>query len=301
VLITVKKMPSLPPIRRGGHFDIAGASILLVTLTAYAGAMTLSARTDSFSPLNLFLFLTAGLGLFGFILVERKKKEPMLDPSLFKNTIFSMNLIMGFAAFVTLAAGFVLPFYLEISKGLPPAQAGLLMTAQPIAMGLVAPLAGALSDKLGARGISTAGLLIGATGCAAVSTLGTTSSPLEFVLYTGLVGVGVGVFQSPNNSAIMGAAPRERLGAASGLLALSRTLGHTTGFPLMGAVFAAFAFAGATLPSETPAAVTALSPTAAVTGIRATFSIAALLMLFNAFLAVSAWKMSRRVTLRAES
>ena len=108
------------------------------------------------------------------------------------------------------------------------------MMAVPLIMGSISPVAGTLSDRYGPRGISLCGLLILAGGCLSISTLDAQTTAWGYVLRLVPFGLGLGVFQSPNNSAIMGAVPRERLGVASGLLALSRTLGHTSGLPLVG-------------------------------------------------------------------
>ena len=102
-----------------------------------------------------------------------------------------------------------------------------------------------------------------------------------------LIGIGFGIFQTPNNSAVMGSAPREHLGVASGLLALSRNLGQSIGLPFFGAVFSAFALAGGGL-KETTGIVTA-SPEALVQGIHGAFRLAALLVLIPVILAAWSW------------
>jgi len=153
----------------------------------------------------------------------------------------------------------------------------------PIAMGLVAPWAGSLSDRFGSRGISLVGLLIIVGGCLALSTLSTHTTPLGFVLRMVPFGIGVGLFQSPNNSAIMGAAPRQRLGIASGLLSLSRTLGQTTGLPLIGAIFTAQVLALGRLPAGVD--VTRAAAEVLVGGVTGTYRIAAFFILASTLLA----------------
>ena len=292
LLAAFRKLPKPAPPRLGQQFDLGGATLLLIALAAYAAAMTRGTKAGFFTAQSLTLLGFALVGLTAFLVQERRAADPMLDLALFRNGFFSLNLLMGFSTFITLSAGFVLPFFLEIAKGLSPAQVGLLMTAQPIAMGLVAPLAGSLSDRLGSRGITTVGLLVGTVGCASVASLNVDDSIVSFVLATALTGVGIGLFQSPNNSAIMGEAPRDRLGAASGLLALSRTLGHTTGMPLMGAIFisaAVYGNAGSTLTG-----VTELSPSAAALGNRTAYLAAAVIMFLNTLVAAGVRHRYRR-------
>jgi MFS family permease len=98
-------------------------------------------------------------------------------------------------------------------------------------------ISGSLSDRFGTRGLSILGLFIIAFGCLCVSTLNSEVGIAGYLVRLAPLGVGLGTFQSPNNSAIMGAAPPDRLGVASGLLSLTRTLGQTAGMPLMGAIF----------------------------------------------------------------
>jgi MFS family permease len=102
----------------------------------------------------------------------------------------------------------------------------------------VSPISGALSDRFGTRSISVIGLVALLIGYSAVSTLGLHTTLLGYLLRFLPLGIGMGLFQSPNNSAIMGAAPRERLGVASGLLSITRTLGQTVGVAALAAVWA---------------------------------------------------------------
>jgi MFS family permease len=131
-----------------------------------------------------------------------------------------------------------MPFYLENVLGYDPRSVGLLLAIVPIALGVTAPISGSLSDRIGTRPITVIGLLVLLVGYYAVSTLGIQTNALGYILRFLPIGIGMGVFQSPNNSTIMGAAPRARLGVASGLLSITRTLGQTSGIALMGALWA---------------------------------------------------------------
>jgi MFS family permease len=169
----------------------------------------------------------------------------------------------------------------------------MLMMVHPIAMGSIAPIAGTLSDRFGSRGISLIGLIVIVSGALALSTVREGMTPISFAVRIVLFGIGMGLFSSPNNSAIMGAVPRERLGVTSGLLSLSRTLGNTTGLPLIGAIFATQALSHANLPAGTD--VTTAGPAALVAGIQGTYQIAAILILTSTGIAVVAlWLDQRR-------
>jgi MFS family permease len=143
------------------------------------------------------------------------------------------------------------PVCLELVLGYSTEKAGLFMMVGPVSMGMISPWAGTLSDRHGSRLIALLGLLVLAGGCLAVSTLHAGVSGLGYILRIAPIGIGMGLFQAPNNSAIMERAPRNRLGVASGLLGLSRAMGTSTGLPLMGALFTAQVFVLSGLPSGT--------------------------------------------------
>ena len=132
-----------------------------------------------------------------------------------------------------------MPFYLELVMMQPVARVGLLIAVVPLVLAILGPLSGSLSDRFGTRPVSIVGLILLVIGYLTASTVtATIAIPLGYILRMLPIGLGMGVFQSPNNSAIMGAAPRTRLGIASSMLSLTRTLGQTAGIAVMGAFFA---------------------------------------------------------------
>ena len=193
----------------------------------------------------------------------------MIDLGLFRNPLFSINLATGFLAFISSAGTILLmPYYLEDVRRYDPLIAGLLLAVVPASVALVAPWAGSLSDRFGTRPLAAIGLGVLVLGYAAASTLHVDTGILGYILRFIPIGLGIGCFQSPNNSAIMGAVPRERLGVASGLLSLTRTLGQTVGIATVAALWATRVAAHAShaaVPEATgaPAAfqVTALNET----------------------------------------
>jgi len=299
LFIVTRHVPLLHPVRHDQRFDLAGAGIMLVTLTCYALAMTLGQQIGfGKAEVQVFLLVTVA-GISAFILVEKRVTQPMIEPALFHNILFTLNLLMGFLVFISIAGVIIFPFFLQLVKGYKTAQMGLLMMTVPISMGLVAPIAGTMSDRFGSRGISLIGLMVVAGGCLAISTLDKEVGAVGYILRMVPLGMGLGIFQSPNNSAIMGAVPRERLGVASGLLALSRTLGQSTGVPLMGALFITLVFrSGHLAPGGT---LNDAPAEALVAGVTGTYRIAALIILASTILAgVALWIEKRRKT-RAHS
>ncbi|RPH87867.1 MAG: MFS transporter, partial [Desulfobacteraceae bacterium] len=240
----------------------------------------------------LWLLSGAGLGLGLFMAVERKSSEPMLNPRLFKNPLFSINLLMGWLVFIVLGGTFTLPFYLELVKGYPTEKVGLLMMVVPLSMGLFSIIAGTLSDRFGPRGITLAGLLLLVLGCLSIGSLKVETTVWGYILRLLPFGLGLGLFQAPNNSAVMGAAPREHLGVASGLLALSRTMGHTTGIPLAGVLFTTGMMASDRVRSA--ADLSQAPPQDLVNGLAATFHTTALMIAVASVLAALAFWLDRR-------
>jgi EmrB/QacA subfamily drug resistance transporter len=276
----------------GQRFDVAGAVIILVTLLCLALGLTFGPESGWDHPAILALLMVAAGGLVTFVAVESRLEQPMVDLRLFRDLLFSISLLTALMVFVVLAGMFVLPFYLELVKGYEPRQTGLFLTVIPAALGLTAPVAGSLSDRYGSRGISLIGLVVVVLGCLSASTLTRDTSTPGYIIRLLPLGVGVGMFQSPNNSAVMGTAPRERLGVASGLLALSRTLGQSTGIPLMGAIFASRVIAVSSLGASSD--VTDAPPWAIVEGIELSFLVSAVLVVMGVVLALAAFSLEQR-------
>jgi MFS family permease len=235
--------------------------------------MTLGQESGFGSPLVLVLMGAALSGLIAFMLVERRIAQPMIDFSLFRNFLFDLNLAMGLLVSTVLSGLFILPYYLELVRHYPTFVVGVLMMVDPLGMAVMAPISGALSDRFGSRITSILGLSVVCLGCFTLSLLNVGTDQVGFILHMMPIGIGMGLFMSPNNSAIMGAVPRERLGITSGLLTLTRLLGNSTGLPLMGALFSGYALAAANLPTGTD--VTSAAPAAVVAGTQSAFHAAA--------------------------
>ena len=219
-------------------FDWQGAGFFMVGLTSLLLALNQGHDWGWTSPAILFLFVISAVFLFYFIRLEGRTPSPMLDLTLFRSRSFSATTTAAILNYICVySVIFLMPFYLINGRGLTPSQAGLFLTAQPIVMAIVAPISGNLSDRIGSRipGISGMGVLAG--GLFMMSRLGSTSSALMIILALSLCGLGIGVFISPNNSALLGSAPKNRQGIAAGLLATARNVGMVLGVGLSGAIF----------------------------------------------------------------
>jgi len=177
--------------------------------------------------------------LAAFFRREIRADHPLIGLSIFKYREFTIAISVMFMSFTCTASWLVLiPFYLEGVQGLMPDQVGLVLMTIPVCTALVAPLSGRISDAIGYRFLTTFGLLTIVTGMFWISTLDQNADRIDVVLRLIVVGVGAGMFQSPNSSAMMSGVPRQVLGVASGLLGLGRNLAITGGVAVSTAVFA---------------------------------------------------------------
>jgi EmrB/QacA subfamily drug resistance transporter len=287
--LALRYVPDLRPTGRQ-TFDFIGAVTLFVSLLALLLALTIGQQTGFGDGRILALFATWLLCLAFFIWWELRQPQPMIDLRLFRNRLFSLSLLTGALVFVAIAGTtLLLPFYLQNMRGYGTQQVGLMMALLPIFLGVTSPLAGAASDRYGTRRIASLGLLVVLLGYWVMSGFDLTTTLLGFALGVMPIGIGFGIFQSPNNSAIMGATPREQLGVASGLLGLSRTLGQTAGIALFGALWATrvSAYAGEPLPGG----ATTASVTAQIAALNDTFL--ATLLLMGVALLLSMWGVAR--------
>jgi EmrB/QacA subfamily drug resistance transporter len=236
VYLLRRYIPHLVPTCANERFDFLGAIILFITLSCYATGITM-AQEGSGGALPPYLLGVALVGVVIFIIYEWRTHQPLVDLRILRNVVLSINLLMTFLVFIVRSSVLVLPFFLEYVQDYTAAESGVMLMTIPVTMFLIAPWAGYLSDILGTRVLSLVGLMLIVMGCATISSVYEGITPLDYVLRLIPFGIGAGLFQSPNNSAIMGAVPRDRLGIGSGFLSLSRSLGQTSGLLFAGWVF----------------------------------------------------------------
>jgi len=224
------------------RFDLRGAFAFMVGLTVLLFGLNQGHALGWASPLILAALIGAPLILAAFVQIERATSSPMLDLSLFRSQVFAGAVLSAVLNYICIyVITFLMPFYLIQGLGLGPSQTGVVLTAMPIVMAIVAPLSGTLSDRIGASWPTIIGMGLVAIGMFLLSGLGPQTSLPGIALRLAVVGLGTGIFISPNTSALMGAAPRNRQGIASGILATARNLGMVLGVGLAGAIYTTYA------------------------------------------------------------
>jgi len=223
-------------LARGARFDRAGAILFGLAVAGLVGAVEVAPASP---PAALGLAALAAAAAAFLWWAERRASSPLLDGALLRDRVFAFSLMAGLLSYAAMfTQAFLTPFWLTRVKGLDARGLGLMLTAVPLALSVVSPLAGWLSDRVGPRLPCLAGAAVLATGLASLAFAGPGDSLGSVALRLASLGAGMGLFQPPNNSAVMGSLPRERLGTGGGMLATARNLGMVAGVSLAGALFA---------------------------------------------------------------
>jgi EmrB/QacA subfamily drug resistance transporter len=227
-------LPDLPGA--AGRIDVPGAFAVLGALSTFLFAVNRT-QQDGFDSTACALLAAAVLFLAAFVAIERRTPQPLLDLKLLRSVPLRFGCLAAVLNFMAqYVVVFVTPFFLARVLHEEPGRVGLVMTAFPITVLAVAPLAGALSDRVGTVALAAGGSSVCALACLLFAARPGNGGILPLILGLMLFGLGTGAFQSPNNSAVMGAAPREHLGVVSSLLGTSRSVGMVLGVAAAGAV-----------------------------------------------------------------
>lgn len=238
---------ALPDNVRGQHrFDYLAASY---NAGAF-GALVLLAGEGAHgaAPQHWLALLAVALLCFGLLLRrQRHHAAPLLPVDLFRNPMFSLSALTAVCTFAVQGAAFVaLPFYFE-ALGRSPIATGFLITPWPAMVALMGPVAGRLSERFASGALGGAGLLMMCGGVVTLIALPAAATDMDIAWRMALCGIGFGLFQAPNMKAIMGSAPLERAGSASGIVATARLTGQAAG---AATVAGCFMLAGADGPRD---------------------------------------------------
>lgn len=231
-IMAIRYVPDTPP-PGGQRFDYTGAGLFLASLLSILLALSFS-QERGFEPWIIALLIFGVAAIVAFVAVERRVDQPMVDLALFSNVDFTIGLLTGFLSFMAIRGVTVTaPFMLADTIGLPIREVGFVLAASPITLGFVAPLAGRAADRFGPRPVTVIGLAVLFLSYLPLQLIGSETTSVQFALILAPIGIGMGIFQSPNNSAIMGSVPPQHLGVAGGMIGLNRLMGQLIGFAIL--------------------------------------------------------------------
>ncbi|HEY7714529.1 MAG TPA: MFS transporter [Candidatus Binatia bacterium] len=218
--------------------DLPGAFLLLLTNGLFIYAIDQLPRVGWRHPVFLSTLAFSLVSLIFLLRIETRAKTPILTLSMFHDRLFSAGISSLFLVAGTLSAiNFLLPFYLQYLLGYSPSQVGWIIVADSLVIMIMAPIAGALSDRLGSRLLCTIGCAIVALAQFFLASLDIHASLLRIMVPLVIWGVGWALFNAPNQSSILGAVSPEKIGAGAGMIATTARAGGAMGVALSATLF----------------------------------------------------------------
>ena len=231
-----------PAEERPKGLDVPGAFLLFGILGTLTLGINRGRDLGWESSIILLLFAACAFCLVAFIVVERRSESPVVDLGLFKGRGFSAGVgaailqFMGMSAVISLG-----PFFLIDARGFSTVATGLMIMPMPLAMLLISPVSGMVSDRVGSRLLTTFGLLLVTGALLSMATLDGSAQPIDFMWRMLILGIGTAIFSSPNTAVIMSAVPPNRLGTASAAQTTARTIGNAIGYAIAFALYSGVA------------------------------------------------------------
>jgi DHA2 family multidrug resistance protein-like MFS transporter len=230
LVMAARTLPATP--RAAARLDLQSVALNALTFGLVIAGVNRVGEGGSLSPALIEIAVGAAIGV---ALVKRQLKlpTPLLPVDLLRRPVFALSLATSISSFGAQALAIVsLPFFFENRLGLSATASGLLLTPWPVATALIAPIAGRLADRFIPGLLGSIGLLVMCGGLVLTALAVGHSDPASLAWRLALCGLGFGFFQSPNNRVIIGSAPRERSGGASGLQSSGRLIGQSFGTAL---------------------------------------------------------------------
>ncbi|BDZ66739.1 MFS transporter [Methanobacterium ferruginis] len=222
-----------------GSLDLVGVTMFFIAQSTLIFALNKGLDYGWTSAIILGSFICSIIFWVLFVLQESRAGEPLINLNYLKMREIALassaNILsnMPFAGAVVL-----LPFYFEVVKGMSTSHSGLMLTLMPIAIFIVGPLAGTISDKIAPNRVTLMGAVIGVIGCVVLSTFNPSSSFLYIAIGLLILGASVAAFNPPNTKFILSESPSKYRGIASGLVNTSNMLGNGFGTGILGTVAA---------------------------------------------------------------
>jgi predicted MFS family arabinose efflux permease len=234
---------------RGERFDFVGTILysLMLFLIMY-GFASLPNRS------GIIMLILGVAGLLAFIHWETRTNSPVFNVRLFKNFTFAFSSLAALINYsATFAVTLLLSFYLQYVKDLDPQMAGLILVAQPVIMAITAPMAGRMSDRFNAHKIAALGMATVTLALFTFIFLDANTPTNSIILGLAILGLGFGLFSSPNTNVIMGSVERRFYGVASATVSTMRLIGQTMSIGIATLVFALIIGRVQITPAQFPA------------------------------------------------
>ena len=240
-ILSIKFFPKNVVKRKIYNLDMLGAMLQCSGLILFFGAVIM-AQEKGVNNRGIILALISSVVILGvFIYVERQQKDPLLKFEIFKNRIFTINLMCAFISFTCIAASTILlPFYFQYTLKLSASITGFIVLISPVVLGVFSPICGTLSDKIGREKMCLIGLLIMSVAFLLLSTLEVNSMAVSAIGFMGTMSLGQAFFQPANNALVMSNCDRDKLGIAGRINSLTRNLGQIAGITLATSILYAF-------------------------------------------------------------
>jgi MFS family permease len=240
---------------KGENFDILGSILYgIVLLLVMYGFSTLSQIS------GVIMLIVGAIGFLAFIFWELRNRSPVFNVRIFsRNTTFSFASIAALINYsATFAVTLLLSYYLQYIKGFDPQGAGFILVAQPIVMAITAPLAGRISDRFDARIIATIGMATVTLGLFILTFINGNTNISNIIIGIAILGLGFGLFSSPNTNVIMGSVQRKFYGVASATVSTMRLIGQTLSIGIATLIFALIIGRVQITPEQYPALLSSI-------------------------------------------
>lgn len=258
------------------HFDAAGAGILFAALGTLIFAINMGKVIGWTSPLIIGCAVATVIFFVVFVIWERRCEDPLINLHFFSNRDYTFaNFAALLAMLLVTGSSFILPFYLEYGKGLQTDMAGLMLIIPAVALMVMGPVAGRLSDRIGSRRLCLAAAVCYVAAYLLYSVMTPSTGYLHIILALALMGTAAGLFIPPNFSMILGFSPHGSEGVVSSIAMTMRNIGSVLAVALFGTIFTMIAFSSGVDPTTGHLTVAAMN-----SGFNGVFTFGALLGVF---------------------
>lgn len=226
----IKILPKDNKNGRIGKFDLKGSVLFIIFISTIFWALSSGEKLGWKNIYIIFSFMISAMCFILFCVIEKYVKNPIMDFTMFKDKLFNVSILCAFISFTAIFCNNMMyPFYLQYVMKISPGRSGIFMILFPICAGIIAPFSGCISDKIGGEIPTLLGLIFTVLGLVVLSFLNADSSYFQISIGVIILGIGNGLFQSPNNSFIMSLVPKHKLGIAGSINALVRNMGMVFG------------------------------------------------------------------------